>query len=106
MTNDAIYLVSDSGDLRRIEHQLYATEDVLQDLVARHPDILAGDQIDPAAPPRWLLIRREATIPDSTDGADRWSVDHLLLDQFGMPTLVEVKRSTARDRLTNPPAHD
>lgn len=94
MPTDAIYLISDSGELRRIEHQLYASEDILQGLVAKHPEVLAGDQIDPAAPPRWLLIRREATIPDSENGEDRWWLDHLLLDQFGVPTLVEVKRSS------------
>jgi hypothetical protein len=94
MVNDAIYLISDSGELRRVEHQRYSNEDILQELIAKHPDLLAGDQIDADAPPRWLLIRREAAIPDSADGGDRWSVDHLLLDQFGMPTFVEVKRST------------
>ena len=94
MPSDAIFLVSDSGELQRVEHQLYASEDILQQLIATHPDLLAGDQIDPAAPPRWLLIRREATIPDSAEGADRWWLDHLLLDQFGVPTLVEVKRSS------------
>jgi hypothetical protein len=94
MASDAIYLISDSGELRRVEHQHYANEDILQELIAKHPDLLAGDQIDADAPPRWLLIRREAAIPDSADGGDRWSVDHLLVDQFGMPTLVEVKRST------------
>lgn len=94
MSSDAIYLVSDSGELQRVEHQLYASEVVLQELVAKHPELLAGDQIDPQAPPKWLLLRREAAIPDSADGADRWWLDHLLLDQFGVPTLLEVKRST------------
>lgn len=94
MPNDAIYLVSDSGELKRVEYQLYATENVLQELIAKHPDLLAGDQIDPASPPRWLLLRQEAAIPDREDGEDRWWLDHLLLDQFGVPTLVEVKRST------------
>lgn len=94
MTNDAIFLVSDSGQLQRVEHQLYSSEDILQELVGKHPEVLAGDQIDPSAPPRWLLIRREATIPDSAEGQDRWWLDHLLLDQLGIPTLVEVKRST------------
>jgi hypothetical protein len=93
MSNDAIYLISDSGDLQRVEHQFYSSEDILQQLVAKHPEILAGEQIDPTAPPRWLLIRREATIPDSANGEGRWWLDHLLLDQFGVPTLVEVKRS-------------
>jgi hypothetical protein len=94
MPNDAIFLVSDAGELQRVEHQIYASEDILQELVGKHPDLLAGDQIDPEAPPRWLLLRREAAIPDSAGGEDRWWLDHLLLDQFGKPTLVEVKRST------------
>src|ERR1700681_3814296 len=80
MGSDAIYLLSNSGELRRIEHQLYASEDILQELVAKYPDVLAGDQIAPDAPPRWLLIRREPSIPDSVDGEDRWWLDHLLLD--------------------------
>jgi hypothetical protein len=77
-------LISDSGELRRVEHRRYANEEILQELIAKHPDLLAGDQIDIDAPPRWLLIRREAAIPDSADGGDRWSVDHLLVDQYGM----------------------
>src|SRR3954451_17783862 len=94
MSKDGIFLISDAGQLQRVEHQLYASEDILQELVAKHPEVLAGDQIDPEAPPRWLLLRREAAIPDSKGGDDRWWLDHLLLDQFGKPTLVEVKRST------------
>jgi hypothetical protein len=39
---------------------------------------------------RWLLIKREKPIP-AEDGSDgRWSVDHLFVDQEGIPTLVEV----------------
>jgi hypothetical protein len=83
MLNDAIFLVSDNKQLQRVEHQLYASEDILQELVAKHPDILAGDQIDPEARPRWLLIRREAAILDRSDGEDRWWLDHLWPDQFG-----------------------
>jgi hypothetical protein len=41
-----------------------------------------------------LLIQREAGIPDREGGSDRWSIDHLLLDQHGRPTFVEVKRSS------------
>ena len=51
MTNDAIFLVSDAGELQRIEHQLYGSEAILQQLVGKHPQLLAGDQIDPEAPP-------------------------------------------------------
>jgi hypothetical protein len=33
-------------------------------------------------------------VPDSAIAAARWSLDHLFLDQDGVPTLVEVKRNT------------
>jgi hypothetical protein len=33
-------------------------------------------------------------IPGETDGSGRWSLDHLFVDQDGIPTLVEVKRSS------------
>lgn len=33
-------------------------------------------------------------IASEEGGGTRWSVDHLFLDQDGVPTLVEVKRST------------
>ena len=41
----------------------------------------------------WLLSKREAELASEQDGASRWSVDHLFLDQDGIPTIVEVKRS-------------
>ncbi len=43
---------------------------------------------------RLLMVKREAGVPDSEGGSVRWAVDHLLLDQHGIPTLVEVKRSS------------
>ena len=72
----------------------YDSEDVLQALIARFPDLLAGDQLPGDVPRRWLLIGREAALPADEDGAGRWSVDHLFLDQDAVPTLVEVKRSS------------
>ena len=72
----------------------YDTERLLQELIAKHPGLLAGNQISPESPRRWLLIKREHPIPDDTGGGGRWSVDHLFLDQDAVPTLIEVKRST------------
>ena len=77
-----------------MSEQAYDSEDLLQRLIAEHPSILAGDQFDCVRPKRWLLIKREAGIPDASAIADRWSVDHLFLDQDGVPTFVEVKRSS------------
>jgi hypothetical protein len=69
----------------------YASEAVLQELLARYPNLLAGDDSGGAAPRRWLLLGRESGLPDQGDGAARWAVDHLLLDQDAIPTIVEVK---------------
>ena len=89
-----IFLIADGGDLVELNQQHYPSEDHLQDLLARFPGLLPGDEIDPITPRRWLLVSREAGIPGETDGGDRWSLDHLFLDQDGVPTLVEVKRSS------------
>src|SRR4051812_18866025 len=69
----------------------YDAESVLQELIERHPQMLAGD--DSAHGPL-LLVKREAGVSDREDGGARWSLDHLYLDGDGVPTLVEVKRSS------------
>ena len=89
-----IFLIADGGDLVELEQQEYSSEDQLQDLLARFPGLLPGDDFDPTSPRKWLLVSREAGIPGESDGGDRWSLDHLFLDQDGVPTLVEVKRSS------------
>jgi hypothetical protein len=68
----------------------YASEAVLQELIARFPNLLAGDDSG-AAERRWLLVGRESGLPDQEQGSARWAVDHLLLDQDAIPTIVEVK---------------
>ncbi|MDQ3539375.1 MAG: hypothetical protein M3440_01695, partial [Chloroflexota bacterium] len=77
-----------------LAEQHYEAEAVLQKLLADYPNILVGDQVDPTAPRRWLLVTREAAIPGEEGGAGRWALDHLFLDQDAIPTLVEVKRSS------------
>jgi hypothetical protein len=66
----------------------------LQELLAKYPNLLAGDQIDSDEPRRWLLVSRKVPLASEEDGVGRWSVDHLFLDQDAIPTIVEVKRST------------
>lgn len=65
---------------------------MLQGLLEDHPALLAGGDGEGEA--NLLLIQREASVPDSEDGAGRWSLDHLLADRDAVPTLVEVKRSS------------
>jgi len=92
--NGGIYLIQDGGQLVEMSEQAYDSEDLLQELLAKYPHLLAGDQLDNASPRRWLLVMREAGVPGDEGAGARWSVDHLFLDQDAIPTLVEVKRST------------
>jgi len=90
---DGIFLIKKDKELVELTSTPYDSEDLLQDLLAKYPNILAGKQIDSQSPRRWLLISREMGIPSEDAGSKRWSIDHLFLDQDGIPTLVEVKRS-------------
>lgn len=87
-------LTQDQRTLNPLLETDYVTEDELQRFLATYPDLLAGDQINPEAPRRWLLVAREMGIPDDTGAPGRWSLDHLFLDQDGIPTFVECKRAS------------
>ena len=71
----------------------YVKEDDLQALLADYPDLLPGDQINFEVPRRWILVARELGVPGNEDESGRWSLDHLFLDQDGIPTFVECKRA-------------
>ena len=75
-----------------LTEERFQTEDALQALLADHPELLDGEQVRPGDPRRWVLITREQGIADTPDAPQRWSLDHLILDQDAVPTLVEVKR--------------
>lgn len=93
-SDDTIFLLDDEDNLQRVPRQHYESEDLLQSLIEKHPDLLAGDQMGGDESVRFILVKREAGIPDREGSGNRWSIDHLLLDQLGIPTLVEVKRSS------------
>src|SRR6266436_3620394 len=93
MNNPGIFLIQQDGELLEMNEQAYDSEDLLQMLLAKYPSLLAGNQIDPKAPRKWLFIEREAGVPSREGGGGRWSADHLFLDQDAIPTIVEVKRS-------------
>lgn len=90
----SIYLIKDDDELVEMTEQDYDSEDLLQKLLAKYPKLLAGEQMDSDSPRRWLLVSREMGVPAEEEGADRFALDHLFLDQDGIPTLVEVKRSS------------
>lgn len=89
-----IFLVDKTGELVAMDEQAYDAEARLQTLLVKHPDLLDGSQINPDNPRRWLLVQREAPIPIEDGGGGYFALDHLFLDQDGVPTLVEVKRAS------------
>jgi hypothetical protein len=64
-------------------------EEALQVLIERHPDVIPGNQIDAENPPRFALLGREVSIGS-------WSLDHLLIDQEGVLTLIETRLAKSR----------
>ena len=92
---ERIYTRDQHGRLEPLEGERFAKEDELQALIAEHPELLDGTQMRPDDPRRWILISREQGIAESSDAGARWAVDHLLVDQDAVPTLVEVKRGSS-----------
>jgi len=90
--SDGIFLIQGKDNLVEMTARPYDSEDFLQALLARFPEIIPGGQIDETDPRRWLLVSREMPVPAEDGGGGQWSLDHLFLDQDGVPTLVEVKR--------------
>ncbi|GJE58270.1 hypothetical protein [Methylobacterium trifolii] len=91
--SDGIFIIKDDNNLIEMRSTAFESEDLLQELLATHPSLIAGDAVDPINPRRWLLIAREQAVPGEEGGSGRWSLDHLFVDQDGVPTLVEVKRA-------------
>jgi hypothetical protein len=88
-----VYRVQDGAVIPMEEARCRDESRELQDLLERSPDhLLAGEQIDPEHPRRWLLIKREMEVPDPVSGAARWSIDFLFVDQDAVLTFVECKR--------------
>lgn len=88
-----IYLINDEH-LTKLKQKEFSNEDTFQKLLEDYPDLLAGEQIDKIVPRKWLLVKREMGINIDSSNGDRWSIDHLFVDQDGIPTLVEIKRNS------------
>jgi hypothetical protein len=94
MSKGRIFLVrKDADGPIPLEESGYIAESELQHFLAAFPDLLPGDQINPDEPLRWLLVAREMGVPGDMGETGRWSLDHLFLDQDGIPTFVECKRA-------------
>jgi hypothetical protein len=93
MAADGIFLQSGPG-LTVLEQRDYDSESLLQEALAKYPEVLAGPTTLGDGEARLLLVRREMRVPRVQDGAGTFSLDHLFLDGDGVPVLVEVKQSS------------
>ncbi len=86
-----LFHISPSNDIEVIDQASYrdATtggfgEVTLQEMIVDHPELIPSDEIDEADPPRFLVLLSEA-------GVTPGSMDVLLIDHRGVPTVVETK---------------
>lgn len=89
-----VFMLQGTDSLVPMEPAEFATENDFQRLLSRFPELLVGDQIDPVNPRRWVLVGREHPVSTGEAGASLWSIDHVFLDQDGIPTLCEIKRQS------------
>lgn len=87
-----MFVLKDDKSLVEMKPAEFDSEDDFQALIENYPALLCGTQINSSAPRKWILVKREMPISSEEGGNDRFSLDHLFLDQDGIPTLVEVKR--------------
>lgn len=93
--DESIFVIGSDGRLTSIQKNTYEREAELQQLIKDHPELIpAMGGSGEGEPIRWLLVRREAGIPREDGGSDWWAIDHILVDQFAIPTFVEVKRAS------------
>ncbi|MGB0562577.1 MAG: hypothetical protein ACPGVO_12370 [Spirulinaceae cyanobacterium] len=89
-----IYLIQGNDQLVAMTEKPYDSESLLQELLERYPNLLGVAPHTTAqqqTPLNWLVVRRTGSIPTEDVGIERWSLNHLFLDQQAIPTLVEVQ---------------
>lgn len=86
--------MKENKKLDEMVEEEYESESLLQELLVYNTGLLAGEQMDSNNPRKWLLVSREMKLSFEEGGKKVLPVDHLFLDQDGIPTLVEVKRSS------------
>lgn len=86
-----IYMINENNEFVEMEEKKHARELDFQKLIEEYPDLIPGDQIDSGNPRKWLHVGSEVNFP--IVGSGNIYLDHLFLDQDGIPTLVEIKRS-------------
>ena len=91
MENQLFYL--DNGYALKVKEGRYEKEADLQKIVEDNPNLIARNW-SIGRERKLYLVNREQSVFISEDDGTSYSLDHLLVDDEGIPVLVEVKRST------------
>ncbi len=89
-----IYLIDKDDNLVELKEQPYEDEARLQELLARYPSLLAGDQMEGVEPRKWLLVARDGRPRPARMGLTVGPSITYFQIRMGSPTIVEVKRSS------------
>ncbi len=92
--NEQIFILDKNKPLVELNEKDFINENQFQELLEKYPKLIPGSLINPENPRKWIVISREIGVPDEELGSNKWSLDHLFIDQDGIPTLIEVKRSS------------
>ena len=97
--SDRIFLIQSDSSRKpqSLDHQPYCLESELHELLIENPNLIDGEIIDNQSPRKWIRVKAEKGIAASNTTREQWSLDLLLLDQDGIPTLVEVKLAKNRE---------
>ena len=65
-TPSGLFILKEDGALIGLSETEYEAESLLQELLAKYPELMPGDQIDSAAPRRWLRPGAKAAVRSSS----------------------------------------
>ena len=88
----SLFFMSQDGTASLASEAAYEAESDLQRIVADNPQLLMRAPSNTGE--ALMLVRQEYPVRDPDDDSIFYSLDHLFLDQDGVPVLVEVKRSS------------
>jgi hypothetical protein len=68
----SVFVLKGAETLVALQPAEFASEDDFQHLLAKFPSLLSGGEADDVSPRRWLLLKREKSIPAEEGGGGRF----------------------------------
>ena len=91
-----VYLLSKEGKAAELEGAAYKGEAELQEILENNPNLLLRES-DVESGNELYLVKRELTLPGTLLETTDLSLDHFMVDKYGVPVLVEVKLTSNQE---------